>query len=196
MTIDFQKMNGLVPAIVQDVATREVLMLGYMNEEAFEQTQSSGFVTFWSRSKERLWQKGETSGNVLKVCEVRADCDQDAILVLAEPQGPTCHTGIRSCFGEEDLGVGLLSELEAVIRSRKQEMPEGSYTTSLYKEGLPKILEKVEEESDEVIQAAQKEGPERLAEESGDLLYHLMVLLAEQKISLEEVFKVLRKRRG
>jgi len=192
--LNFDKLNGLIPAVVQDVATREVLMVGFMNKAALEKTLADQRVTFWSRTKQRLWQKGEESGNFLKVRDIKVDCDQDTILVLAEPMGPTCHTGERTCFGENSRGIGFLGALFDLIQWRKQERPKGSYTTSLFEKGLPEILAKVEEESEEVCRAGREETQERLAEETADLLYHTWVLLAEKKVSLEEVVAVLEKR--
>ena len=193
--INFEKMGGLVPAVVQDVSTREVLMVGFMNKEALRKTLDTKKITFWSRSKQRLWQKGETSGNVLGLVEMRVDCDQDTILVLVRPSGPTCHKGERSCFGEGSRGPGFLGALSDLIMSRKTKASKNSYTVSLFNEGLDKIIEKVEEESAEVVKAARVETKERLAEESGDLLYHLFVLLAEKEVSFDEVIRVLEKRR-
>lgn len=194
--INFEKMNGLVPAVVQDVSTREVLMMGFMNREALVRTLEDGKATFWTRTKNRFWTKGETSGNFLMVEEVRSDCDNDSILVLARPAGPTCHTNERSCFGEKSRGVGFLGKLFDVIQSRKVMMPEGSYTTSLFKGGIEEILAKVEEESEEVIRASREETQARLVEETGDLLYHLMVLLVEKKISLDDVMQLLEMRQA
>jgi phosphoribosyl-ATP pyrophosphohydrolase/phosphoribosyl-AMP cyclohydrolase len=188
-------LNPLTPAIVQSSLDGSVLMLGYMNEDAVEETKRTGLVTFWSRSKNRLWQKGESSGNVLRLKEIFADCDQDAFLILAEPAGPTCHTGEKTCFGQDLVGPAFLSDLFQVIQSRKKTLPENSYTTELFQAGLPLISAKIEEESEEVGRAAREETPERVAEEAADLLYHLMVLLVEQEVGLEEVIKVLRKRK-
>ncbi len=188
--IDYAKMDGLVPAVIQDCETLEVLMLGFMNEEAVKKTLEDGKVTFFSRSKNRLWQKGESSGNFLKVVDVQIDCDEDTLLIMADPAGPTCHTGERTCFGEK---FDLLT-LYKLIKKRKKEMPEKSYTTSLFEEGLEKILEKVEEESEEVLRAARLEGKQRLVEESCDLLYHLMVLWANEGVGLGEINEEFRKR--
>ncbi len=192
--INFKKLNGLIPAVIQDQKTREVLMVGFMNEEALNKTQATQEVWFWSRTKQRLWKKGETSGNVLQVCEMRTDCDEDTLLVLVKPAGPTCHTGRRSCFGEESRGLGFLGALERLLEIRKKELPQNSYTTSLFKGGLSAILDKVEEESAEVIQAARQETKQRLIEESADLFYHLTVLLAQKELSLEDVMQELEKR--
>lgn len=185
MKIDFAKMGGLVPAIVQDSDSGAVLMLGYMNEAALERTMKEKKVTFWSRSKQRLWQKGEESGNYLKLVSMESDCDNDAILIQAVPAGPTCHTGAYSCFGPA--AGGILRRLFDIIKKRKLEMPADSYTSSLFRGGPTAILEKVAEESDEVIKAAKSEGKQRLIEESADLIYHLFVLLVEEKIDLSDV---------
>ncbi|MBT5016312.1 bifunctional phosphoribosyl-AMP cyclohydrolase/phosphoribosyl-ATP diphosphatase HisIE [Candidatus Peregrinibacteria bacterium] len=194
--INFEKMKGLIPAVVQDVATREVLMVGFMNEEAYERTRVTSEVWFWSRTKQRLWKKGETSGNVLQVKELWEDCDQDTLLILVEPAGPTCHTGKRSCFGETFRGMGFLGALERCLEARKKDLPSGSYTTSLYKGGVEAILAKVEEESLEVLQAARVETKQRLKEEVADLVYHLGVLLVFQGLSFEDVMEELEKRKG
>ena len=191
--INWEKGGGLVPAIVQDADTRAILMAGYMNEESLAKTQETGKVWFYSRTKKRLWMKGEESGNVLNVVEIKTDCDDDALLVKARLVGPTCHTGDYSCF-KETPGGGELSTLFNTIQERKETMPEGSYTASLFKAGLDKISLKVSEEAMEVVHAAQKQTRERLIEESADLLYHLFVLLAEKKISLADVEAELKKR--
>lgn len=201
MKPDFQK-SEFIPTVVQNASTLEVLMLGYMNRDAFKKTQQTGKVWFYSRSKQRLWMKGETSGNVLNVIEMRLDCDGDAILIFARPEGPTCHTGARSCFGVGgrlsqnplSLGVGFLGALFDLIQQRKNELPEGSYTTYLFRGGLSKILDKVEEESEEVVRAAREESDERVAEEVGDLLYHVFVLLAQRGVDLKALIEVLEKR--
>lgn len=182
--IDWKKVSGLVPAIIQEADTGVVLMLGYMNEESLSKTLDSGRIWFYSRSRQRLWMKGETSGNVLEFVGASMDCDRDALLIKAKINGPVCHKGIKSCFEEDNFG---LIELFNLIMQRKKNMPEGSYTASLFKEGLQKICDKVEEESDEVIKAAKRETKERLIEESVDLVYHLFVLLVEKNISLKEV---------
>ncbi|MBT6068713.1 bifunctional phosphoribosyl-AMP cyclohydrolase/phosphoribosyl-ATP diphosphatase HisIE [Candidatus Peregrinibacteria bacterium] len=182
--LDFSKQNGLIPAVIQNVETLEVLMLGFMSEEAIKKTIEEGKVTFFSRTKGRLWQKGETSGNYLEVEEIKVDCDSDSLLILASPAGPTCHKGTRSCFKEANFGILQLFKL---IQRRKEELPENSYTTSLFEEGIEKILEKVEEESAEVIQAARGEGRQRLIEESCDLIYHLFVLLNNEDITINDI---------
>lgn len=189
--LDFKKMNGLMPAVIQDSETLEVLMLGFMNEKALDKTISEGLVTFYSRSKERLWQKGESSGNTLSVVEIRRDCDSDSLLILAKPAGPTCHTGEVSCFGKSKFGLAKLFKL---IEKRKQEMPDGSYTASLFKGGQEAILAKVEEESAEVLQAARSEGKQRLIEESCDLLYHMFVLLVAEGVDISDLEEEIGKR--
>jgi phosphoribosyl-ATP pyrophosphohydrolase/phosphoribosyl-AMP cyclohydrolase len=194
--LNFAKLDGIIPVVVQDVETKAVLMLGFMNEEALRKTIESKKVTFWSRTKKRLWEKGEVSGNTLKLISISADCDNDALLILAKPQGPTCHTGAYSCFGsEKQNGLEFLQELFDLIVARKKELPKNSYTTSLFKKGLVKILAKVKEESDEVLQAAKKETKKRLIEESSDLLYHLFVLLAQKNISLTDIIQELQRRK-
>ena len=191
--IAWKKVSGLVPAIIQDGSNGLVLMLGYMNNEALEKTESSGFVWFYSRTKERLWMKGEESGNTLKVKDILLDCDQDALLVKATPSGPTCHTGKDTCF-DETADTESLQKLFATIASRKKNLPAGSYTASLFKAGLDKIALKVAEESLEVVHAAQKETEQRLTEESVDLIYHLFVLLAEKGVDIKDIEKEIKKR--
>lgn len=191
--VDWSKGNGLVPAIVQDSSTGTVLMLGYMNEESLQKTLETGDVWFYSRTKKRLWKKGEESGNVLHVVDIKLDCDNDTLLVSADPNGPTCHKGTVSCFDYE-LEGNELQKLFAVIAKRKSEMPEGSYTAKLFTSGLDKISLKVSEEAMEVIHAAQKQTKERLVEETVDLLYHLFVLLAEKNVTLKEVSEEIQKR--
>jgi len=193
--IDFEKSNGLVPVIVQHYKTNTVLMLGYMNEEALEKTKELGKATFFSRSKSRLWTKGETSGNFLIVKDILIDCDQDTILIKADPQGPTCHTGSDTCFDEEiKPNNDFLYQLEGIIADRKNNPTEESYTVSLFRKGVNKIAQKVGEEATEVVIEAIDNNRERLKEETADLLYHLLVLLAEKDISLSEISEVLRNR--
>ncbi|MEI6407822.1 MAG: bifunctional phosphoribosyl-AMP cyclohydrolase/phosphoribosyl-ATP diphosphatase HisIE [Bacteroidota bacterium] len=193
--INFDKMpDGLVPAVVQDHNTDKVLMLGYMNAEALAATQTSGFVIFFSRSKQRLWQKGESSGNTLAVISMSADCDQDAILIKAQPKGPVCHTGDDTCWGEENKPANFLNELENIVRVRMQDDPEKSYTARLVASGLPKVAQKVGEEAVETIIEALVDNREKLLEESADLLFHLLVLFAVKEVRLEEVEEVLRRR--
>jgi phosphoribosyl-ATP pyrophosphohydrolase/phosphoribosyl-AMP cyclohydrolase len=194
--LNFDKMNGLIPAIVQDATTRQVLMLGYMNKEALTKTLEERRVTFWSRTKARLWQKGETSNNVLEVVSVEADCDGDALLVYAHPTGPVCHTGAHTCFGEEksDETSSVLGRLENTIRDRRQHQPEGSYTAKLFQQGTGRIAQKVGEEAIETVVAALQKDREALKEESADLLYNLIVLLEEQGLEMADVTKVLETR--
>ena len=194
MKIDWRKGGGLVPAIIQDAGTRTVLMLGYMNKAALAKTLKTKKVWFYSRSKKRLWMKGEFSRNILNFVSAAIDCDGDALLVKANPAGPTCHTGDYSCFGEKK-AADVFSELVAVIEERRRKMPAGSYTTSLFKGGVNKIAAKVREEALEVVQAAKKETKKRLTEETVDLLYHLLVLLAEKKITFAKIRKEVKKRR-
>ena len=194
--IDFSKLDGLVPAVIQDAQTGAVLMVGFMNDEAYEKTQADEKVTFFSRSKKRLWQKGEESGHYLGVVSIELDCDRDTLLIKANPAGPTCHTGKYSCFDSQAENYDFLQDLSNLITQRKNELPEGSYTTSLFNEGLDQIKAKVEEESAEVVQAATNETNQRLAEESGDLIYHLLVLLAEKGVDYSDVISVLKKRNG
>ncbi len=193
--VDWKKGDGLIPAIIQDSKTGLVLMLGFMNKEALQKTLKTKKVWFYSRTRKRLWMKGETSKNILKLVDVKLDCDQDTLLIKAEPTGPTCHTGNWTCFDEEPEGQGILTELFALIESRKKKMPKDSYTTHLFSRGLKKICAKVEEESGEVIQAATQETKKRLIEESVDLLYHLFVLLVEKKIAFEEILEEVQLRR-
>ncbi len=192
--IDWEKDDGLVPAIIQDADTNAVLMLGYMNQESLAKTEETGKVWFYSRSKKRLWMKGEVSKNILNVVDIKIDCDGDALLIKAKPSGPTCHTGSYSCFGEKE-GVEMFSDLFAVIEDRKKNSPKGSYTASLFKGGVNAIAAKVEEESLEVIKAAKKETKKRLIEETVDLIYHTFVLLVQKKITLGDIGKEIRKRR-
>jgi phosphoribosyl-ATP pyrophosphohydrolase/phosphoribosyl-AMP cyclohydrolase len=202
MNLDIKSLKfderGLIPAIVQDARTREVLTLAYMNEESLARTIETGQTWFWSRSRHELWHKGETSGNTQSVVNLINDCDNDALVVLVNPAGPACHTGARSCFdskpGDEDLGL-LLANLYKLIESRKRERPEGSYTTYLFNSGLDKILKKVGEESAETIIAAKNDDVSRLTSETADLVYHLLVLLVARGVSLDEVRKELERRR-
>jgi phosphoribosyl-ATP pyrophosphohydrolase/phosphoribosyl-AMP cyclohydrolase len=189
--------HGLVPAIVQDAHTREVLTLAYMNAESLARTLETGETWFWSRSRNELWHKGATSGNTQHVVSIASDCDDDAIVVLVDPAGPACHTGARSCF---DLDIehdrdGLLHELYDLIESRKHERPAGSYTTYLFDKGLDKILKKLGEESAETIIAAKNEDPKQLVAEVADLLYHLLVLLVARDVNLDDVRDELARRR-
>ncbi|MCC6463393.1 MAG: bifunctional phosphoribosyl-AMP cyclohydrolase/phosphoribosyl-ATP diphosphatase HisIE [Saprospiraceae bacterium] len=192
---DFEKLpGGLVPAVVQDAATGTVLMLGYMNAEALAQTRLSGLVTFFSRSKQRLWTKGESSGHVLQVQSIRLDCDRDALLIKAEPKGPVCHTGADTCWGEENKLAGFLNELEQIIEQRRRANPATSYTAGLLAGPVSSIAQKVGEEAVETVIEAMGNDRERLLNESADLLYHLLVLLAAKDIRLSAVEQVLRER--
>lgn len=194
MKVDFSKSPyGLVPAIVQDAETQRVLMLGYMNKEALDLTLKSGYVTFFSRSRQILWRKGETSGNYLKLVEVIPDCDNDTLLVKANPAGPVCHTGSDTCFNETNTG-SFIFELEKIVKSRKEEMPEGSYTASLFKKGMPRIAQKVGEEAVEVVVEGMRNEDERLKEETADLIFHLIVLLRQRGLELNDIGEILRKR--
>jgi phosphoribosyl-ATP pyrophosphohydrolase/phosphoribosyl-AMP cyclohydrolase len=186
--------DGLIPAVVQDARTREVLTVAYMNQEALRLTLEERETYFWSRSRQALWHKGETSGNSQKVLKVSLDCDNDTVLVEVEPAGPACHTGSYSCFGVEPGLESVLNELYSVIERRKEERPDGSYTTYLFNSGLDKILKKVGEEATETIVAA-KNNDGRLSSETADLLYHLLVLLVERGISLDEISRELKQRR-
>lgn len=196
MDIDFEKMNGLVPAIIQDNKTRKVLMLGFMNKEAYEKTIKTGKVTFWSRSRKCLWTKGETSGNFLNLVSMKADCDNDTLLIQAEPMGPTCHKGTDTCWGESNdyNPVHFFSELQDFINKRHEEMPEGSYTTSLFRKGTSRIAQKVGEEALETVIEAVSGSNEKLIYEAGDMLYHLIVLLADKGLRIEDVAAELLKR--
>ena len=197
-TLDWSKGDGLLPAVVQDSRSGKVLMLGYMNEAALAATLESRRVTFFSRSKQRLWIKGETSGHFLNVVDVAGDCDNDTLLILAEPQGPTCHTGTQSCFGD-DLGsaaenFAFLARLEAVIEQRIAEQPEGSYTARLWSQGAARLAQKVGEEGVEVALAAVTQTDEHLVGESADLLFHLALLLKSRNLSLGNVVLELQQR--
>ena len=196
MTIDFEKGNGLVPAIIQDATTKNVLMLGYMNEEAYERTLATGLVTFYSRSRQCLWTKGETSGNVLHLVSIKSDCDSDTLLVRVHPEGPTCHKGTDTCWGEsnETEPLQFLSELQDFIERRHEEMPEGSYTTSLFRDGLNRMAQKVGEEALEAVIEAVNGTPERLIYECSDMFYHLIVLLTSKGLRIEDVARELQTR--
>ena len=188
--------SGLLPVVVQDRASGDVLMVAWANAEALRQTAETGLAHFWSRSRQALWRKGESSGNGLRVVEARADCDRDTLLLVVEPEGPACHTGARSCFGEESpTAAGMLPELERVIAVRAQAPPESSYTARLLAKGPDQVLKKIGEEATEVVLAARVQSDERLAEESADLLYHLLVALHQRALPLSRVMDELRKRR-
>ncbi len=207
--------QGLIPAVIQDVQSKAVLMLAYMNREAVQKTLETKETWFWSRSRQQLWHKGETSGNVQKVVDMRSDCDRDTLLVLVQPQGPACHRGTYTCFTAADTadepaqttdpiekrpGTGpqynyaMISQLIETIARREAERPQGAYTTYLFEKGLDKILKKVGEEASEVIIAAKNRDPEELRNESADLLYHLMVLWREQDLGLDQVIDILEQR--
>ena len=198
--IDFEKMGGLVPAIIQDATTRKVLMLGFMNEEAYQKTLETKHVTFWSRTRQTLWTKGETSGHFLNLVDMKIDCDNDTLLVQVHPVGPTCHTGTDTCWGEEnsplqkESPLAFLSELQDFIDKRKQEMPEGSYTTKLFKDGVNNIAPKVGEEALEPVIEATNGTDDHLVYEASDLLYHLIVLLTEKGLRIEDVAEELHRR--
>lgn len=195
MELDFEKMNGLIPAIIQDEHTQKVLMLGFMNKEAYEKTVKTGKVTFFSRTKNRLWTKGETSGNFLNVVSIKADCDNDTLLIQAVPEGPVCHTGTDTCWGEKnEQDVMFLKELQDFIDKRHAEMPEKSYTTSLFKSGVNKMAQKVGEEAVETVIEACNGTDERLIYEGADLLYHLIVLLTSKGYRIEDLARELKER--
>ena len=206
MKIDFDKMGGLVPAIIQDATTRNVLMLGFMNEEAYQKTLATGHVTFWSRTRKTLWTKGETSGHYLNLVDMKIDCDNDTLLVRVNPIGPTCHTGTDTCWGEENTPLSalhtqdaasplpFLAELQDFIEQRKHEMPEGSYTTSLFNKGINKIAQKVGEEALETVIEATNGTTDHLVYEASDLLYHLIVMLTEKGLRIEDVAEELHRR--
>ncbi len=196
MNIDFAKyVDGLVPAIVQDVATGDVLMLGFMNAAAIEQTEASRKVTFFSRSKQRLWTKGETSGNFLEVVSIAADCDNDTLLIKARPSGPVCHTGAETCFGDAQGSLSFLTNLESVIASRATEPIEGSYVSKLFSKGLNKIAQKVGEEAVETVIAAKDDDIDAFKGEAADLLFHYLILLQEKGLRLGDITELLKMRR-
>ena len=196
MTIDFEKTGGLVPAIIQDATTKNVLMLGYMNKEAYEKTVETKTVTFFSRSRNCLWTKGETSGNRLNVVSMAADCDNDTLLVKVNPEGPTCHKGTDTCWGEANTPgpLAFLTELQDFIEKRHMEMPEGSYTTSLFKDGVNRMAQKVGEEALEMVIEAVNGTPERMIYEGADMLYHLTVLLTHKGMRIEDLVRELQHR--
>jgi phosphoribosyl-ATP pyrophosphohydrolase/phosphoribosyl-AMP cyclohydrolase len=195
MKPDFDKGNGLLPAIVQDVTTGKVLMQGYMNAEALEKTQKEGKVTFWSRSKERLWTKGETSGNYQLLEDVLLDCDGDSILIKATPQGPTCHTGADTCFNESNSSrTGFIDQLRSIIKDRKENPSDESYTASLFARGINKVAQKVGEEAVELVIEAKDDNKDLFMGEAADLLFHYLVLLEAKGYSLDEVIAVLEDR--
>lgn len=192
MNIDFKKMNGLVPAIVQDALSGKILMQGYMNEEALAKTQETGMVTFFSRSKNRLWTKGETSGNFMELVSFAVDCDGDSILVKANPRGPVCHTGADTCFFEENESkTGFIDQLRSIIKDRKNNPTEKSYTASLFAKGLNKIAQKVGEEAVEIVIEAKDDNKDLFLGEAADLLFHYLILLEAKGYELDEVMEVL-----
>ena len=195
MELDFNKMNGLIPAVIQDNNTQKVLMLGFMNREAYEKTLETGKVTFFSRTRQRLWTKGEESGNFLHVVSVKADCDNDTLLIEVHPEGPVCHKGTDTCWGEKnEQDVMFLKELQDFIDRRHEEMPEKSYTTSLFKSGTNKMAQKVGEEAVETVIEACNGTDERLIYEGADLLYHLIVLLTAKGYRIEDLARELKER--
>ena len=195
MELDFEKMNGLIPAIIQDNYTQKVLMLGFMNKEAYEKTMETGKVTFFTRTKNRLWTKGEESGNFLHVVSVKADCDNDTLLIMVHPEGPVCHKGTDTCWGDKnEQDIMFLKELQDFIDRRRQEMPEKSYTTSLFNSGVNKMAQKVGEEAVETILEACNGTDERLIYEGADLLYHLIVLLTYKGYRIEDLARELKER--
>lgn len=191
--IDFDKGNGLVPVIIQDTNTLQVLMLGYMNEQAYQQTQTEKRVTFYSRSKNRLWTKGEESGNFLNVVDIQLDCDSDTLLIKAFPNGPTCHTGSTSCFKEET-AKGFLYQLENTIQQRIDENAVGSYTNKLFRRGINKVAQKVGEEAVELVIEAKDDNANLFKNEAADLLYHFLILLKAKGTNLKEIEEVLKGR--
>jgi len=192
MTIKYDKTTGLVPAIIQDYETQKVLMLGYMNTEAYQQTLDTGKVTFYSRSKNRLWTKGETSNNFLLVKEIKNDCDNDSLLIQVEPTGPVCHTGSDTCWNEENTNnIYFLNKLESIIKDRKERPDEASYTSSLFKKGINKVAQKVGEEAVELIIEAKDNDKNLFLNEAADLLYHYIILLSAKGFGLKEVIDIL-----
>ncbi len=197
MELNFKKLTGdILPAIIQDNTTGKVLMLGFMNEEAYEKTASSKLVTFFSRTKNRLWTKGEESGNFFNVVSIQADCDQDTLLIKVNPVGPACHNGTGTCWGEDNVGEDILflKHLQDFIDKRKVDMPKGSYTTSLFEDGISRMAQKVGEEAVETVIEAMANNDERLLYEASDLVYHLIVLLSHKGYRIEDLARELKKR--
>ena len=192
--VNFNKLNGLVPAILVDVNTNKILMLGFMNEESLRKTIEIGKATFYSRSRKKLWTKGEASGNFLIVKEILPDCDNDSLLIYAEPLGPTCHTGNYSCFSLESTSLHFLEKLNEIIKKRKKDMPDGSYTAKLFKDGSDRIIQKVGEEAVEVMIAAKNRNKKEIIYESADLLFHLMIMLQDNDIELSQIVAELESR--
>lgn len=193
-SVDFQKSGGLVPAIIQDHLSNKVLMLGYMNRAALDQTLAEGKVTFFSRSKERLWTKGESSNNFLHLVDIAVDCDQDTLLIKARPDGPTCHTGADTCWNEKNVSSDFLQQLENVIRQRRDQPDDNSYTTSLFKRGINKIAQKVGEEAVELVIEAKDNNADLFLNEAADLLFHYLILLSAKGYELGDVVKILESR--
>ena len=196
MNLDFKKTGGLIPAVIQDAVTEKTLMVGFMNEEAYQKTIESKLVTFYSRSRNRLWTKGEESGNCLDLVDVLVDCDSDALLVKANPRGPVCHTGNDTCFGENNdhSGLHFLTYLQNFIDSRRKKMPKGSYTTKLFESGINKIAQKVGEEAVELVIEAKDQNDDLFLSEAADLMYHFIVLLSARGYNLTDVAKALNER--
>ncbi len=197
MELNFNKLAGdILPAVIQDNTTNKVLMLGFMNQDAYDKTVETGLVTFFSRTKNRLWTKGEESGNFLKVVTIQPDCDQDTLLIKVNPVGPVCHTGTDTCWGEENKleDVLFLKQLQDFIDNRKKEMPKGSYTTSLFEDGLSRMAQKVGEEAIETVIEAMAGNDERLLYEASDLVYHLIVLLSHKGMRIEDIARELKRR--
>ncbi len=192
--LNFSKLNGLIPAIIVDDSSDKILMLGFMNKEALRISIESGKVTFFSRTKSKLWTKGETSGNFLLIKNIISDCDDDTIIIYAEPQGPTCHLGHYSCFNIPNENINFLLKLSELVNQRKKDLPENSYTTKLFKEGSDRIIQKVGEEATEVIIAAKNKSKQQIIYETADLLYHLIVMLSDNELNLRDIVKELESR--
>ena len=195
--LNFEKLNGLVPSVIVDNRNNQILMLGFMNKESLDKTLETNLVTFYSRTKKSLWTKGKTSGNYLKLVNILTDCDNDSLLIYAEPHGPTCHTGNYSCFNVDNIkSLNILNELFDLIKERKEKLPENSYTTRLFKEGENRIIQKVGEEAVETVIAAKNKDKNEIINETSDLIYHLFVMLADQGIEFSEVVDKLKERRS
>jgi phosphoribosyl-ATP pyrophosphohydrolase/phosphoribosyl-AMP cyclohydrolase len=192
--LNFSKLSGLIPAIVVDDSNEKILMLGFMNEEALRISIEIGKVTFFSRSKNKLWTKGETSGNFLLIKKIISDCDNDTLIVYSQPLGPTCHLGNYSCFNLQNENINFLMKLSELVKQRKKDLPENSYTTKLFKEGSDRIIQKVGEEATEVIIAAKNQSKQQIIYETADLLYHLIVMLSENELALTDIVKELESR--
>ncbi len=195
MSLNFDKMGGILPVVIQDAQTNEVLMLGFMNQEAYEKSVGEGKVTFYSRTKERLWTKGEESGNFLNIVEILEDCDSDTLLVRVNPDGPVCHTGMRTCFGERVKdNLSFLQNLQTLLQSRKEQLPENSYTAKLFRKGAGAIAQKVGEEAVELVIEAMESDDDKFLNEAADLLFHMTILLVDRGYKLEDVVKILEER--